>query len=80
MKVLNSDLFSAAIENKVHVNDLHATMLHLLGIDYEKLTYSHIGHAYRLTDVDRKGTISLRPASGGARCRTRETRSRSRRG
>jgi hypothetical protein len=40
-----------AIENKVHVNDLHATMLHLLGIDHEKLTYRHNGRAYRLTDV-----------------------------
>jgi hypothetical protein len=40
-----------AIENKVHVNDLHATMLHLLGIDHERLTYRHNGRAYRLTDV-----------------------------
>ena len=40
-----------AIENKVHVNDLHATMLYLLGIDHERLTYRHNGRAYRLTDV-----------------------------
>lgn len=40
-----------AIENKVHVHDLHATMLHLLGLDHEKLTYRHGGRDYRLTDV-----------------------------
>ena len=40
-----------AIENKVHVNDLHATLLHLLGIDHERLTYRHNGRNFRLTDV-----------------------------
>jgi hypothetical protein len=40
-----------AIENKVHVHDLHATMLHLMGIDHEKLTYRYGGRDYRLTDV-----------------------------
>ncbi len=40
-----------AIENKVHIHDLHATMLHLLGLDHEKLTYRHGGRDYRLTDV-----------------------------
>jgi uncharacterized protein (DUF1501 family) len=35
----------------VHVHDLHATMLHLLGIDHERLTYKHQGRRYRLTDV-----------------------------
>jgi len=38
-------------ENPVHVHDLHATMLHLLGIDHERLTYRHQGRDYRLTDV-----------------------------
>jgi hypothetical protein len=38
-------------ENPVHVHDLHATMLHLLGIDHEKLTYRFQGRYYRLTDV-----------------------------
>jgi Protein of unknown function (DUF1501) len=33
------------------VHDLHATMLHLLGIDHEKLTYRHQGRDFRLTDV-----------------------------
>lgn len=41
----------AAIEDKVHIHDLHATILHLLGLDHEKLTYRHGGRNYRLTDV-----------------------------
>jgi hypothetical protein len=40
-----------AVEKKVHVHDLHATILHLLGIDHEKLTYQYGGRDYRLTDV-----------------------------
>ena len=40
-----------AVENKVHVNDLHATLLHLLGIDHQQLTYRHNGRNFRLTDV-----------------------------
>ncbi len=40
-----------AVENVVHVHDLHATMLHLLGIDHERLTYRHAGRDFRLTDV-----------------------------
>jgi hypothetical protein len=40
-----------AIEDKVHVHDLHATMLHLLGLDHERLTYRYAGRNYRLTDV-----------------------------
>ncbi|HEY3789848.1 MAG TPA: DUF1501 domain-containing protein, partial [Urbifossiella sp.] len=40
-----------AIENKVHVHDLHATILHLMGLDHEKLTYFHQGRHERLTDV-----------------------------
>jgi hypothetical protein len=40
-----------AVENKVHVNDLHATLLHLLGIDHQHLTYRHNGRNFRLTDV-----------------------------
>jgi hypothetical protein len=41
----------AAVENKVHMHDLHATMLHLLGLDHEKLTYRYSGRYFRLTDV-----------------------------
>ncbi len=40
-----------AVENRVSVNDLHATILHLLGIDHERLTYFHNGRSFRLTDV-----------------------------
>ncbi|MEM7012604.1 MAG: DUF1501 domain-containing protein, partial [Verrucomicrobiota bacterium] len=40
-----------AAVDKVHVNDLHATMLHLLGLDHEKLTYVYNGRRFRLTDV-----------------------------
>jgi hypothetical protein len=47
-----SDEFGfAAMENKVHVHDLHATILHLMGIDHEKLTYRYSGRDFRLTDV-----------------------------
>jgi len=40
-----------AIENKVHVHDLHATILHLLGFDHTQLTFRHAGRDFRLTDV-----------------------------
>ena len=40
-----------AVQDRVHVHDLHATILHLLGLDHEKLTYRHTGRDYRLTDV-----------------------------
>lgn len=39
------------IAGKVHLHDLHATILHLLGLDHERLTYRHAGRDYRLTDV-----------------------------
>jgi uncharacterized protein (DUF1501 family) len=40
-----------AVEDKVHVHDLHATMLKLLGFDHEKFTYRYAGRDFRLTDV-----------------------------
>ena len=40
-----------ATHNKVHIHDLHATILHLMGIDHESLTYRHAGRDFRLTDV-----------------------------
>jgi len=40
-----------AVENRVHVHDLHATILHLLGFDHTKLTYRYAGRDFRLTDV-----------------------------
>jgi hypothetical protein len=39
------------LENPVEVHDLHATMLHLLGIDHKKITFRHQGRDFRLTDV-----------------------------
>jgi hypothetical protein len=47
-----SDEIGATVaENKFHVHDFHATILHLLGFDHEKLTYRHAGRDFRLTDV-----------------------------
>ena len=40
-----------AVDKPMHVHDLHATILHLLGVDHERLTYEHAGRDYRLTDV-----------------------------
>lgn len=40
-----------AVENPVHVHDLHATILHLLGVDHTRLTYRYSGRDFRLTDV-----------------------------
>ena len=42
------------VEDPVHVHDLHATMLHLMGLDHTKLTYRVQGRDYRLTDVHGK--------------------------
>lgn len=39
------------VEGRVHINDLHATMLHLMGLDHERLTFQHHGRPFRLTDV-----------------------------
>src|SRR5262249_31136844 len=52
-----------AVKDKVHVHDFNATLLHLLGFDHEKLTYSFQGRPYRLTDVHGKvvqGILSRR--------------------
>ena len=40
-----------AMEGKVHLYDLHATVLHLLGLDHKRITYRHAGRDFRLTDV-----------------------------
>jgi hypothetical protein len=40
-----------AVVDRVHIHDLHATILHLLGLDHERLTYHYGGRDYRLTDV-----------------------------
>ena len=49
------DFGSKAIENPVHPNDIHATVLHLLGLDHKRLSFRHSGRDFRLTDV--KGTV-----------------------
>ena len=48
------DLGYHAAENPVHVHDLQATILHLLGLDHERLTYRYAGRDFRLTDVHGK--------------------------
>ncbi len=45
------DLGHMAVEDKVHMHDLHATILHQLGLDHERLTFRHAGRDFRLTDV-----------------------------
>ena len=40
-----------AVEKKMHIHDWHATILHLLGLDHERLTYRYAGRDFRLTDV-----------------------------
>jgi hypothetical protein len=47
----SDDFGFKAIHNRMHIHDLHATLLHLLGIDHERLTHRHAGRDYRLTDV-----------------------------
>ncbi len=48
---ITDEIGHKAVENKVHINDLHATILDLLGLDHEKLTYRYNGRDFRLTDV-----------------------------
>ncbi len=45
------EIGATVAEDKVHVHDFHATILHLLGMDHTRLTYRHAGRDYRLTDV-----------------------------
>lgn len=47
----NDDLGLNIVEDKIHIHDLHATLLHCLGLDHAKLTYRHMGRNFRLTDV-----------------------------
>ena len=48
-----------AADNKVHIHDFHATLLHALGLDHERLTYRFQGRQYRLTDVQGKVVKAL---------------------
>jgi len=50
------DLGYRVIEGRIHIHDLHATLLHQLGLDHTQLTWNHIGRDYRLTDV--YGTVA----------------------
>ena len=45
------EIGGVAVENRVHMHDLHATILHLMGVDHERLTYRYAGRDFRLTDV-----------------------------
>jgi hypothetical protein len=57
------DLGFHAIEDKVHVNDLHATTMTLLGLDHERLTYLFEGRYRRLTDVGGANDLARRLTS-----------------
>ncbi|HAA50271.1 MAG TPA: sulfatase, partial [Planctomycetaceae bacterium] len=46
-----------AVDNQVHIHDLHATILHLLGLDHERLTFRHEGLDQRLTGVQPRQVI-----------------------
>ena len=50
-----------AVQDKVHMHDWHATILHLLGLDHERLTYRYTGRNMRLTDVKEKSSRKLWP-------------------
>ena len=50
----SDDYGAEGVDGKVHIHDLHATMLHLLGLDHKKLTYRYSGRDFRLTDVKGK--------------------------
>lgn len=58
------DFGFAAVEDKVHINDLHATMLGLLGVDHERLTYLFEGRERRLTDVGGRNNLAPRLVQG----------------
>ena len=45
-----------AVGDRMHIHDLHATVLHLMGLNHERLTYHHSGRDFRLTDV--AGTVA----------------------
>lgn len=47
----SDDTGQTAVEGRMHVHDLHATLLHILGLDHERLTYNYAGRDFRLTDV-----------------------------
>jgi hypothetical protein len=58
------DLGLRAVSDKVHLNDLHASILALLGLDHTKLTYPYLGRNFRLTDVGGKTDLADRLRKG----------------
>jgi len=54
--------YYAAVD-KMHVHDLHATLLHLLGLDHERLTFRYAGRDFRLTDVSGQLVSKLLPSN-----------------
>ena len=60
-----------AVEKRVHVHDLHATIHHLLGLDHEKLTYRYSGRDFRLTDVAAISRSRPSPRNRGRTARIR---------
>ena len=48
------EIGGVAVDNRVHMHDLHATILYALGLDHERLTYRYSGRDFRLTDVHGK--------------------------
>ncbi len=55
-----------AVDKKMHIHDVHATILHLLGLDHERLTYQYAGRDFRLTDVAGEVARELLRLSGEA--------------
>jgi hypothetical protein len=53
---MTDDYGYEAVKDRMHIHDWHATVLHLLGLDHEKLTYPYAGRNFRLTDVH--GTVA----------------------
>ena len=58
------DLGFKAVENPVHIHDLHATILHQLGLDHTKLIFRHSGRDFRLTDVGGRVVQDIITAKG----------------
>jgi hypothetical protein len=58
------DIGLRAVDDRVHLNDLHATILGLLGLDHLKLTYHYLGRDFRLTDVGGKTDLIAKLRNG----------------
>ena len=49
--MVTDEINRKTVEDECHVHDFHATILHLMGLDHQRLTYRHAGRDFRLTDV-----------------------------